>query len=87
MSKPNLPLSLLISSACVLPLDIHAMVRDSSTPIGTATTASLNAARISYTGSPCSDMMQTSVHDAQIITAVWLHPLACNRGDSFGIVL
>lgn len=76
-----------MSSACVLPLDIHAMVRDSSTPIGTATTASLNAARISYTGSPCSDMMQTSVYDTHIMTAVWLHPLFCNQGDIFGIVL
>lgn len=45
-----------MSSGCVFPLDIHAMVRDSSTPIGKATTARRNAARISYSGSPCSDM-------------------------------
>lgn len=52
-----LPLSLLMSSAWVLPLDIHAMVRDSSTPMGTATIARRKAARISLTGSACSDMV------------------------------
>lgn len=44
----GIPFSLVMSSACVLPLDIHATARDSSTPIGTATTTSRSAARISY---------------------------------------
>lgn len=52
-----LPLSLLMSSACVLPLDIHAMVRDSSTPIGTATIARRQAASMSYSGTSCSDVI------------------------------
>lgn len=56
-SSNPLPLSLLMSSGCVLPLDIHAIVRDSSTPMGTATTARRSAARISYTGSLCRDAM------------------------------
>lgn len=56
-SSNPLPLSLLISSGFVLPLDIHAIVRDSSTPMGTATTARRSAARISYTESLCRDAM------------------------------
>lgn len=52
-----LPFSLVMSSACVLPLDIHATARDSRTPIGTATATSRKAARISYPGSSCSDMI------------------------------
>lgn len=47
----------MISSACVLPLDIHAIARDSSKPIGIAATASRKATRMSYPGAPCRDMI------------------------------
>lgn len=61
----SLPLSLLMRSACVLPLDIHAMVLDRSTPMGTATTARRRAACISPRAAPCS----TGQRGAQISAA------------------